>query len=67
MQTTIQLRKEVKDKLRSFGTKDDTYEDIILRLYNIAVKEQFREFITSSKDCISIDEARKRHSKLWSE
>jgi len=65
MNSSIQLTKETKSMIGTFGTKEDTYEDIIKRLYKLAVKEQLREFLMSSEDTISIDEARKRHNKRW--
>jgi len=59
MITTIQLSKNTKELINTFGTKEDTYEDIIKRMYNLAVKEQLREFLMSSKDSVSLQEARK--------
>jgi len=63
MTSTIQLSKETKELLNSFGTKEDTYEDIIKRMYKLAVKEQLRDFLFSSEGFISLDEARKRVNK----
>ena len=63
--TTIQLSKETKDKLSSFGIKGESYEDIIKRIYSFAVKEQLREFLLSSEGTISIEEARKELNKKW--
>jgi len=65
--TTIQISKETKELISTFGSKEDTYEDIIKRLYKLAVKEQFREFLMSSDKTITLKEARKRHAKRWSE
>ncbi len=59
MATTIQLSKETKNLLNTFGTKEDTYEEIIKRMYKLAVKEQLREFLMSSKNTITIEEAKK--------
>lgn len=59
MPSTIQLSKHTKELVSSFGTKEDTYEDIIKRIYKIAVKEQLREFLMSSKNTITLEEARK--------
>lgn len=66
MNTTIQITKETKDKLNTFGGKEDTYDIILNRMYELAVKEQLKEFLLSSKTTISLDEARKRHAKKWS-
>jgi hypothetical protein len=65
MNSTIQLSKETKDIISTFGTKEDTYEDIIKRMYSMAVKEQLREFLMSSVGTLTIDEARARLSKKW--
>lgn len=65
MKSTIQLSHETKKLIGSFGSKEDSYEDIIKRIYNLAVKEQLREFLMSSENCISIEEALKRAKKRW--
>lgn len=65
MTSTIQLSKETKDLLGSFGTKKETYEDIIKRVYALAVKEQLREFLMSSENTIPIEEAIERAKKRW--
>ncbi len=65
MATTIQISNETKNLIGSFGAKGDTYEMIIRRLYDLAVKEQLREFLLSSKDAIPIDEAIKMAKKEW--
>jgi len=65
MPTTIQLSPKTKKLISTFGSKEDTYEDIIKRMYNLAVKEQLREFLLSSEDTIPIDEAIKIAKKKW--
>ena len=65
MATTIQISQETKELIGTFGTKEDTYEDIIKRMYQMAVKEQLREFLLSSKNSIPIEEAIKRAKKKW--
>ena len=53
----IKISKKTKNLIRSFGSKEDTYEDIIKRMYKLAVKEQLRDFLLPSSDTISIGEA----------
>ncbi len=65
MTSTIQISNETKKLISSFGTKEDSYEDIIKRLYNIAVKEQLRQFLMPSNRYIPIDEAIKEAEKRW--
>jgi len=65
MATTIQLSLETKNLINTFGTKEDTYDDIIRRMYELAVKEQLKEFLLSSEKAIPIDEAIKRAKNKW--
>tara|TARA_Y100000310_G_C20568056_1_gene756556 strand:+ start:463 stop:666 length:204 start_codon:yes stop_codon:yes gene_type:complete len=65
MVTTIQLTKETKHLISTFGSKEDTYEDIIKHMYELAVKQQLREFLLSSENAIPIDKAIKRAKKKW--
>ncbi len=64
--STIQLSNETKKLISTFGTKEDTYEDIIKRLYSLAVKEQLRELLMSSENTMTIEEAMAEHAKRWS-
>jgi len=63
--TTILPNNETKDLIGTFGTKEETYNTIVKRRYKMAVNEQLRQFLMSSKDCISLDEAKKRLNKKW--
>jgi hypothetical protein len=63
--TTIQLSKETKDKISSFGVKGESYDDIIKRIYSLAVKEQLRNFLMSDEGFIPIEEAIKEADKIW--
>ena len=65
MATTIQVEESTKKKLQSFGTKGETYSEIINRIYAMAVKDQLREFLMSSEGTITLEEARARHAKRW--
>jgi len=65
MNSTIQISKKTKEMISTFGTKEDTYEDIIKRMYEMAVKEQLRQFLMSSEGTMTIDQARERLSKKW--
>ena len=63
--STIQLSKEIKKKISSFGAKGESYDDILKRIYSMAVKEQLREFLMSSDDYLSLDEFEKEVNKKW--
>jgi len=57
----------MKERIASFGSKSDTYEIILDRIYSLAVKEQLREFLMSDEGSISIEEARKELDEKWPE
>jgi len=62
---TIQVSKETKEKISSFGLKGESYDVILNRIYNLAVKDQLREFLLPSDRFIPIDEAIKEAEKRW--
>ncbi len=63
--TTIQLSKDTKEKISSFGIKGESYDTILKRIYSLAVKEQLKSFLMSDEGTISIEEARKELNKKW--
>ena len=63
--TTIQLSKETKDKISSFGIKGESYDKILKRIYSLAVKEQLKEFLMSDEGFIPIEDAIKEADKKW--
>jgi len=65
--TTIQLSKETKDKISSFGAKGESYDEILKRIYSFAVKEQLRNFLMSDEGFIPIEDAIKEADKKWPE
>ncbi len=65
MNTTIQITTETKEQIQSFGTKGETYDDIIRKLYEIAVKQQLRDLLVSSEDDLPIEEALARAKNKW--
>ncbi|MGK0208996.1 MAG: hypothetical protein ACI83O_000258 [Patescibacteria group bacterium] len=64
--TTIQLQNETKKKISSFGTKEESYDDILQRIYSMAVKTQFRELIMSSEGTITLEDAKRELEEKWS-
>jgi hypothetical protein len=64
MATTIQIDQKTKEKLASFGKKGETYQDIINRLYDIAVQQQLHDLLYSGH-AVSIDSAIARAKQRW--
>ncbi|MBS3065675.1 hypothetical protein J4229_01375 [Candidatus Pacearchaeota archaeon] len=63
--STIQLSKEIKYKISSFGLKGESFDTIIRRIYSLAIKEQLREFLMSEEGFVPIEEAIKEADKKW--
>lgn len=51
--------------ISSFGIKGESYEKIIKRIYSLALKEQLRQFLMSSENCIPIEEAINEAERKW--
>lgn len=45
--------------------KGETYEEIIKKLYDIAHKQQLREFLLSDENTITLEEAQAELDKKW--
>jgi hypothetical protein len=65
MITTIALSTEIKDQLKEFGNKGETYEKIIERLINSAKERQLQELLMDEKGTIPVKEALERAKKRW--
>lgn len=65
--TTIQLSKETKAKISSFGIKGESYDEILKRLYEVAVKTQLEEFLMSEEGFVPIEEALEEAETKWPE
>lgn len=64
--TTIAIRRDLKEKIATFGNKGETFSDVIERLYESAVKRQLHDLLMGEENTISIEEARKKLDKKWS-
>lgn len=65
MNTTISISKQLREKIKDFGGKGETYEDIISKLYESAKERQLRDLLMNEKDTISVDDALKTAKKEW--
>ena len=63
--TTIAISKDVKEKIKEFGNKGETYNDILLKLYKSAVERQLHDFLFNEKGFISIEQAMAEAEKKW--
>jgi len=63
--TTITVSKSVKEQLKEFGNKGETYSEILAKLIESAKKRQLHDLPMNEEDSISIDEAIKNAKKVY--
>jgi len=65
MNTTIAISREIRDQIKEYGNKGETYDDILARILNSAKERQLQELLMDEKGTITIDEALTRAKKRW--
>lgn len=65
MATTIQISDEMKEKLNSFGVRGESYNEILERIFSLAVQVQLKQFLLETSDSMTISEAREELEKKW--
>jgi predicted CopG family antitoxin len=63
--TTIALPMKVKEELQEFGSKGESYSDIIERLLESARQRLLQDVLMNSEGFIPIEEAIKEAEKKW--
>ena len=63
--TTIAVSNDVKERIREFGMKGETYSDIIERLLQSARKRLLHDVLMNEEGFIPIEEAIKEAKKRW--
>ncbi len=65
MQTTIAISPQIRNQIKEFGGKGETYDTILERLLNSAKERQLQELLMDTTDCLTADEAISRAKKRW--
>ena len=63
--TTIAITNDIRDMIREFGNKGETYSEILLKLIKSAKERQLHDLLMNEEDTISIDEALNNAKKRW--
>lgn len=63
MTTTIAISQNIRDRIKEFGMKGETYDDILARLLTNAEERQLQELLMDTKGTITLSEARARINK----
>ncbi|MBI4983158.1 hypothetical protein HZC32_00745 [Candidatus Woesearchaeota archaeon] len=60
MATTIAVSTEIRDQIKQFGNKGETYDEILAKLLHNAKERQLQELLMDTSNCLTIEEARKK-------
>ena len=65
MNTTIAVSNKIRDEIKEYGNKGETYDDILSRLLKSAKERQLQELLMDTSDCITAKEALEKAKKKW--
>lgn len=65
MNTTISIPTNIRDQIKDFGNKGETYGDILGRLISKAKERQLEELLLDTQDSIPAKEALAKAKKRW--
>ena len=63
--TTIAVSEDVREGIKEFGNKGETYTEILLRLIKSARQRQLNDLLMSEEGTVSIEEALTSAKKRW--
>ena len=63
MSTTIAISESIRDRIKEFGMKGETYDDILARLLKSAEEKQLHDLLMDTTNCLTIDQVRARINK----
>ena len=63
--TTIAITKDLKEKIKEFGNKGETFDDILLKLYKSAVERQLNDILFNEAGFIPIEVGMDEAKKKW--
>ena len=63
--TTIAIRRDLKEKIMEFGNKGESYSEIIERLIESARERQLHDLLFNGKGFIPIEQAMAEARKKW--
>ena len=65
MTTTLSVTEDIREKIKEFGSKGETYSDILARLIEAAQEQQLRALLMDTKGTSPVREALARARKRW--
>ncbi|HLC37108.1 MAG TPA: hypothetical protein VJK05_05905 [archaeon] len=65
MGTTIAVSSEIRDDLKEFGFKGESYNDVLKRLLEMVKEKQLQEILMNEKDTVTARSALERAKTQW--
>jgi len=65
MTTTLSVTEEIREKIKEFGSKGETYSDILARLIEAAQEQQLRTLLMDTGGTSPVRDALARARKRW--
>ena len=63
--TTIAIPMKLKQEIKQYGMKGETYADIVQRLVDSANKRMINDLLMDETNCVIVEEALKEARKRW--
>jgi hypothetical protein len=65
MNTTIAISNHIRDEIKEFGNKGETYDEILAKLLKSAKERQLQDLLMDTSDSVPVRDALKRAKKKW--
>jgi len=57
MNTTIAISIKTRNQIKEFMNKEETYNDVLVRILNLVKEHQLQKLLMDTTNCITIKEA----------
>ena len=64
--TTISISQELKQKIKEFGNKGDSYDTILKQWYEYVEEKQLENILFSKENTVTVKEALEEAKEKWS-
>jgi len=63
--TTISISTDIRDEIKEFGQKGETYDDILKRILESAKQRQLHDLLMDETGTVPVRKALQRAKKRW--
>ncbi len=65
MNTTIAISTQIRDDIKEFGNKGETYDNILEKILKSAKERQLQDLLMDTNDSIRASDALEKAKKKW--